>query len=325
MTFFTRPAGLRAPAPLRSGLKSLCLILPLVLGSGCASFIENFRPVVFGKTPKENYERGIRSMKGDSHLDAAKYFQFIRDNFPGSRYVTWAELGLADSAFGREAYLEAIDGYKAFMAAHPNHQKTRDGYCAYKVGEAFAKQIPGDWFLVPPSYEKDQGPVHDAARELCDFLDHYGSSQYNEPARKLFADVVQRLADHELYVARYYLDRGFPQAAIWRLEYVVTEYPGARRESEVLLLLGQVYLKQEKPRDARDTFRRLVLQYPVGPQAKQANVYLEYINERYKTLPPPSLEPEWQLSRQRTFCPSIMGKAKTPKAQRAEDLAKELD
>jgi len=288
-----------------------CLAVAGVMGLwGCAAFVENFRPVIYGKTARENYDRGVRSMKGESYLDADKYFHYVRENYPTSRYVAWAELGSADSAFGREAYIEAIDAYKAFTNAHPNHQKTQDGYCAFKVGEAYYKQIPGDWFLVPPSYEKDQGPVLDAARELCDFLDHYGNSPYAENARKLFGETIQRLADHELYVARYYLDRDRPQAAIWRLEYVVTEYPGAKREAEVLLLLGQVYLKQDKPREARDTFRRLALQYKDDVRAKQAQVYLDYIEKRFPTLPPPSLKPDFELGRQRTFCPNILGKAK---------------
>ncbi len=314
--FFPHTARRKSSGPQR--LLS-CLLTFVTVGTtvgmaaslgGCAAFVENFRPVIFGKTARENYDRGQRSMKGESYLDADKYFKYIRENYPTSRYVSWAELGMADSAFGREAYIEAIDAYKAFSNAHPNHVKAKDGYCSYKVCEAYYKQIPGDWFLVPPSNEKDQGPVLDAARELCDFLDHYGNSPYADNARKLFADAVQRLADHELYVARYYLDRDHPQAAIWRLEYVVTEYPGARRESEVLLLLGQVYLKQDKPRDARDTFRRLTLQYPNDQRARQAKIYLDYIAKRYTTLPPPSLKPDFELSRQRTFCPNIMGKTK---------------
>lgn len=272
-------------AAVRCGL-SLCL-LTLSLGtSGCAAFIENFRPIIYGKTAKENYEKGIRSMKGDSHLDAAKYFNYVRQNYPTSRWVPWAELGLADAAMGRQAYIEAIDGYKAFINAHPRHAKTLDGYCAFKVGEAYVKQIPSDWFLIPPSYEKDQGPVLDAQRELTDFLNRYGESIYADAARKLIGDVIQRLADHELYVARFYLDGNHPKAAIWRLEYVVQEYPRARRDAEVLLLLGQVYLKQDNPKDARDAFRRLVIEHPDDHRIPVAKIYLDYIASRFGDLPP---------------------------------------
>jgi outer membrane protein assembly factor BamD len=263
------------------------LLFAVLLQTGCAAFVENFRPVIYGKTAKENYERGLRSLKGESALDATKYFQFVRQTWPTSRWSSWAELGLADAAFGKEAYLEAIDGYKTFIASHPRHVKTTDGYCAYKIGESYFKQIPSDFFILPPSYEKDQGPVLDARRELTDFLDRYGKSQYAEAGKKLLADVIQRLADHELYVARYYLDKGKARAATWRLEYVVREYPTARRDAEVLLLLGQVYLRQNEPKDARDTFRRLQIEHPDDYRIEQAKLFLDYIAKNFADLPPP--------------------------------------
>jgi outer membrane protein assembly factor BamD len=236
MAVARRLALAAAWAPLLAG--------PVLVQSGCAQFVENFRPVVFAKKAKENYERGVRSMKGESHLDAEKYFRYVIQNWPTSRWAAWAELGLADAAFGKEDYIGAIEAYKVFMAQHPRHEKKTDGYCAYRIGEAYYKQIPSDWFLVPPSYEKDQGPVIDAQRELTDFLDRYGRTVYAESANKLLAEVIQRLVDHELYVARFYLDRNRPRAAICRLEYVVENYPRAKRDAEVLLLLGEVYLKQ---------------------------------------------------------------------------------
>ena len=277
----------RRPSLLQTLLR-VTLLSVVLFGAGCAAFVENFRPVIYGKTAKENYEKGIRSMKGESSLDASKYFNYVRQNWPTSRWVPWAELGLADSAFGREAYIEAIDGYKTFIASHPRHPKTVDGYCAFKIGESYFKQIPSDFFIVPPSYEKDQGPVIDAQRELTSFLDRYGTSSYAEAGRKLLADVIQRLADHELYVARYYLERGRTKAAIWRLEYVVREYPRARRDAEVLLLLGQVYLKQGEPKEARDAFRRLVIEHPDDYRVEQAKVYLDYIASTFGDLPPPA-------------------------------------
>jgi outer membrane protein assembly factor BamD len=268
----------------RRALPGLCLLLLL---SGCASFVENIRPVIYGKTAEDNYQRGLRALRGESYQDAGKYFQHVKSNWGFSKWSTLSELGLADAALGREAYIEAVDGYKGFMRSHPSHDKTLDGYCAYKVGEAYYKQIPSDFFLLPPSYEKDQGPVYDAMRELASFIDEYGKSPYADKGRKMYADAVRRLADHELYVARYYLGKSKPQAAIWRLEYVVNKYPGARREPEVLLLLGQTYLKQEKPFEARDTFRRLRIEHPADYRAQQAQLYLDYITRRFPALPPP--------------------------------------
>lgn len=277
------------PTCLRqSGTPMRALFLAVLLGlSSCAQFVENIRPVIFGKTAQDNYERGMRSLRGESYQDAAKYFQYVKDHFGFSKWSTLAELGLADAAFGKEAYIEAIDGYKAFMLGHPSHEQVVSGYAAFRIGEAYYKQVPSDFFLLPPSYEKDQGAVLDAMRELEGYLDKYGDSKYATQARKMFAETIRHLADHELYVARYYLDKNRPQAAIWRLEYVVNKYPGARREPEVLMLLGRVYLKQDKPREARDTFRRLRIEYPNDYHAAQAQLFLDYIARNFGNLPPP--------------------------------------
>ena len=92
---------------------------------------------------------------------------------------------------------------------------------------------------MPPSYEKDQGPVLDALRELSAFSDQYGDSVYAPEARKLIGQCVQKLTDHELYVARFYLDANKPFAAIGRLEGIISEYPASQREPEIMLLLGK--------------------------------------------------------------------------------------
>ena len=42
--------------------------------------------------------------------------------------------------------------------------------------------MPEDVWLLPPSYEKDQSAVHDAQRELEDFVKKYPDSPYMKKA-----------------------------------------------------------------------------------------------------------------------------------------------
>ena len=39
------------------------------------------------------------------------------------------------------------------------------------------EQIPGDWFLLPPSHEKDQAAVRDAERALREYVERYPSDE----------------------------------------------------------------------------------------------------------------------------------------------------
>ena len=251
---------------------------------GCSDQGSNFWRSTpnFYPTAQQNYDAGLKEMKNGNWLTAKQFFQHVKSQFGFSKWATLAELGAADASLGMEKFQEAIDGYKQFIKAHPSHERTQDGYAAYKIGEAYYKQIPTDWFLAPPSYEKDQGPVNDALRELTAFTDQYADSPYAPKARQLMGDCIRRLADHELYVARFYLDRGKPYAAIGRLEGVIKDFPGAQREPETLLLLGQTYLKMEKPDKAREAFEKLAAEHPEDYRAAKTKLYIQFLDKKPK-------------------------------------------
>lgn len=256
--------------------------------AGCAELSESTKVVSYSSSAKENYDRGLSELHGENWVDAIKYFTYTRSKFGFSKWATLAELGIADANFGHEKYQDAVDGYRAFIKNHPQHEMVQNGYAAFRIGECFYKEIPTEWFLVPPAYEKDQGPVKDALRELGAFAEEYGDSPYAQKARKMIADCTRRLADHELYVANFYLERNNPKATINRLEGMVRDYPGSNREPEVLMLLGRTYLKLEKPSEAKQTFERLKVAHPDDFHAGKAQLYLDYIARRWGNVPPPS-------------------------------------
>ncbi len=270
--------------------RALCaLLLSMLIGvivAGCSDTSSVFRTTpTFFPTAEQNYNYGMKELKAANWLTAQQYFQQVKSQFAFSRWATLSELGIADAEMGRERYTEAIDDYKAFIRSHPSHERVQDGYAAFKIGEGFHKQIPSDWFIVPPSFEKDQGPVIDALRELGAFKEQYADSPYVKQAQKMYDDCVRRLADHELYVANFYLKMGKPYSAIGRLEGVVKSYPGARREPETLLLLGRTYLKMDKPIEARAAFIKLASEHPDDYRAEKARLYVKFIDQRFPVAP----------------------------------------
>jgi outer membrane protein assembly factor BamD len=236
------------------------------------------REISYRETARSNYDKGMAALKDENFIEANKYFTFVKNKFPFSRYATMAELRLADTYYAEQKFLEAVDAYRLFIKFHPTHPEVTKGYAAYRICQAYVEQIPSDWFLVPPSYEKDQGATHDALRETTTFLQTYPRSPYFSQVQVLHRQLVRRLADHELYVARFYLDRDKPNGAILRMETLLKKYPDAGVDPEVMFILGQTYLKMKQREKAQNTFASLVKKYPNNLYSAKAKLYLKFMS-----------------------------------------------
>ena len=254
--------------------------LMLLLAPACAgSKRTTAGPVSYKNSAHANYKKGMRELRDENYPEAIKYFHFVKNKFPFSRFATLAELRIADTYFAQEKHVAAIDAYKLFVKFHPTHPKVLDGYAAYRICQGYVLQIPGDWFLVPPSHEKDQSATREAVRELTIFLRSHEKSKHVPAVRKLYRKTVRRLADHELYVAKFYLERDKPKATILRLEGVLRRFPDAGVHPEVMLLLGKTYLKLDERAKARTTFLALVKKYPNDQHSSKAKLYLKYLSD----------------------------------------------
>jgi len=282
----------RASALVAMSSAPLVVSSSLLLGlAACAGGDDVTKPITYSLTAKQNYEKGLAELKDENYPEAQKYFQFVKQKFPFSKYAVLAELAIADTQFARGNYTEAVDSYKAFIRLHPTHEKVENGYAAFKVGECYYKDMPDDIWLLPPSYEKDQSAVNDALRELDDFRKRYPDSKYQKEAESFRKEVLKRLVDHEVYIARFYLSHDKTKAAARRLEGAVKRYPGSGREPELLFALGQTYLQMGDPARSKDSFTRVVSEFPAAPQARRSELYLEFIHKRYGDNPPAAPPP----------------------------------
>ena len=227
--------------------------------------------VTYSVSAQKNYENGVVELeKNKDYIAASKYFSFIKSRFPYSKYAVLAELRIADTQFGAEQYLEAVDSYRLFIKFHPTHEMVVNGYATFKIGESYFKQLPTNFWLFPPSYEKDQSSVEDAGNELKSFLDKYPDSPYRDRAKEIVVAVGKRLADHEWYVARYYWDRRKPMGTVLRLRRLLERYRGVGYDVEALWLLGRAYVAVGMPDRAKLTWTELVTRFPTSSRSGEA-------------------------------------------------------
>ena len=263
----------------------LSLSIALAVGAPACASGEDGKQVTYSMTARQNYERGLEELKQENYVEAAHYFTYVKQKFPFSKYAGLAELALADTEFARNNYQEAIDSYKSFARLHPTHEKVEDGYAAFRIAECYVKEMPDDWFILPPAYEKDQSFVRDALREIDNAREKFPDSPYREQAMVYRREVLRRLIEHEVYVARFYLDRGHPKAAILRIEGALKRYPDSGQEGELMLTLGETNLELGNPARAKKVFERVVGGLGDELQKKRAELFLAFIQRRFGDTP----------------------------------------
>jgi outer membrane protein assembly factor BamD len=245
-----------------------CLTAFLLLSTGCASLDRNAGDPDFASKAEENLHLGEAALENRDFLAAEKYFEHVKTKYPYLEAAKEAELKLGDVSFEQEQFPEARERYESFIKLHPTHPKV--DYAAYRAALTHVKDMPSDFFLLPPSEEKDQTEVQSALRSLTDFLRQYPDSQYAKEAKTEQAEAKRRLAEHELYVAAFYRKRERWRAVAQRLEGMLTRYPGTRYEEEALFSLHEAYVKLKEPDHAQETLRKVIQQMPNTPAAERA-------------------------------------------------------
>ena len=151
------------------------------------------------------YEKGMQEKKDQNPMEATRFFEYVRNNFPYSQFAALAQLAVADIAFERDDWTQAANQYQEFVKGHPSHPKA--DYAAFRVGLAYFNDRPSAVFFLPPTHEKDLSPVRQALEALNRFVTGFPQSEYIPKARALIADSRELLAAHERYVAEFYWKR----------------------------------------------------------------------------------------------------------------------
>ncbi|WP_224243386.1 outer membrane protein assembly factor BamD [Hyalangium gracile] len=245
-----------------------CLTALLLLSTGCASLERNAGDPDYASKAEENLALGNEALENRDFYKAEKYFEFVKTKFPYLEASKEAELKLGDVAFEQDQFPEARELYLSFIKLHPTHPRV--DYAAYRAALTHVKDMPSDFFLLPPSEEKDQTEVQSALRAMTDFLRQYPDSQYAAEAKVQEAEARRRLAEHELYVAAFYRKRQRWNAVAQRLEAMLSRYPGTQYEEEALFSLHDAYLRLKQPERAQETLRKVIQRLPNTPAAQRA-------------------------------------------------------
>lgn len=271
-------------------LRAVLFICALAI-SGCASitsFFSSDNEVAFSPDPETNMLRADTAMKEKNYNEAAALYEYVKTKFPYVEAATSAELGSADADFEREKYIEARDRYQTFVRLHPTHP--RNDYAAYRAALSHYKEIPSDFFLLPPASEKDQVEVRNAMGAMSEFVRNYPSSPLRPEAQKILDEVKLRLAEHEMYVADFYThpNRRRWRAVVTRLSVVEKNYGGVGLDSRVAFGLYDAYLQLDEPDNAKAALQRYIEKNPAAEDVNRARRLIAEAPAQKQIVAPPA-------------------------------------
>ncbi len=234
---------------------------------------ESVPSVRFKRTVEANWKEAEEAFEDEDYLAAQRYYTYIRSKFPYSIYSALSAVRLGDCLFERGRFIEAIDGYQNFVRMHPKH--ARIPYALFRTALSYYEQIPTDWFILPPSEEKDQGAVQDAHVAFGEYLRRFPNDEHSEEARKLEKRVRERLIAHERYAADFYRKLGKDLAYVGRLEVIRTRFPEIGVDDKLLLEIAEIYSRLGHRAKLREVLAEMERRFPQSSRLSRTRKLLK--------------------------------------------------
>lgn len=228
---------------------SLILIVSSLLGiSGCSSLIEKDESQW---TVKEFYDHAKEAFDNQQWETAIKYYEKLQSYFPYGKYAEQSYLELSYAYYKYDEPESAKRELDEFIRIYPKHRALP--YAMY-LKALSADSINKSWldsWLTDPAF-RDMASTQDAYEAYMALLNRFPNSKYAAASRKRLIILRNRMARHELEVARYYYNRKAYLAAANRAEHLIAHYPRSMVNFSALTLMHDSYVKLGMTTNAED-------------------------------------------------------------------------
>ncbi len=211
------------------------------------------------------YSEAKAALNTSDYATALQYYTQLEARFPFGIYAQQSLLESAYAYYKQDEAETALATLDRFMRVYPLNSNM--DYALYLRGLTnftkdiglFEKYIPRD------ESQRDPGGARDALKDFSTLVDRFPKSQYSEDAAQRIVYLRNRLAQHEVNVAQYYMRRGSYLAAANRGRYVIENYSRTPAMPDALLVMAKAYKILELNDLSEDAMRVLQKNYPGHP------------------------------------------------------------
>jgi outer membrane protein assembly factor BamD len=250
------------------GFWLIALAVLAAVFAGCSSFDKD--PTAKWDADKI-YKEAHEEMQVGNWKKARELLEKLEARFPFGRYAQQAQMEIAYSYYKEGESASAVTAAERFLKLNPNHP-----YCDYmqyiKGLSLFSDDlgILGHTFGRDPTF-RDPKAMREAFDAFKELVVKYPNSKYAPESTARMNYLVNALAQSEVNVARYYLERGAYLAAVQRAQVALRDYVGAPASEEALSIMVHAYKSLGMDGLRTDTERILLKNYPNSAFLKQPN------------------------------------------------------
>jgi|TARA_R100001129_G_scaffold159495_1_gene123672 outer membrane protein assembly factor BamD len=243
---------------MRSVVRLLLVTTAALFISACASNDKQEEVL-----PEQTYYENARdAMNAGNFNEAEQNLDYLETYYPFGRYAEQAQLDLIYARYQNLDLEGARSAADRFLRLNP--QSDHADYALYMRGLASYNLdigLAARYFPVDVS-ARDPGEQRQAFRDFSELLNRYPSSEYAPDARQRMIAIRNRLAELELYAARYYISREAYIAANNRARYIVENYSTTPSVEEALIILAETFRFMDLKKGATDAVAMLKQNFP---------------------------------------------------------------
>jgi outer membrane protein assembly factor BamD len=174
--------------------------------------------------------------------------------------VPRARFLIGESYYREEEWEKAAREFDGFLSMYPSNA----------IADLAQYRLARSYFDGMPSLERDQAMAGRALAEFQKLLKLYPESRYAPDAVVKTEACRLRLAQKELWVADYYVQKSNWLGAIQRYDAILKDYGRTVAAAQALYLKAEALLRLDRTDEAQTTLTRLVEEFPQSEWARRA-------------------------------------------------------
>jgi len=246
-------------------MRSSALIVSLLFSTlliGCSS--NDKRPEEL--TEREYYEQAQEAIDDNNFLIASERLKELESRYPFGQYAEQAQLELIYTQHMMSDLEGTLASSERFIRLHPLHPQVDYAYymrglATYELGFSFVER-----YFPSEQARRDPTAIRDAFGYFDELVRRFPDSRYNADAIARMKYIRDRLAQHEIGVARFYMKRHAFIAAAKRAEKVMMNYQETTSVADALAIQVEAYNELKQDVEANRLLAILKNTFPEHPQ-----------------------------------------------------------